>query len=139
MNQINMRVPEGYCVCERKIRMDVDKANKILQTKKQRKYSKGVRHRQETVVELTGHVLVCPFCGHEIPAYPRFLYPSFDEFFLYERKIDKRVIGEWCSRQLSVFDGQVEELFLIPPISLLQNLNAPNADVNLTVIKKCGK
>lgn len=91
MNSFNIRAPIGYRICERKESMDVDDAVQILSSKKQRKYTSACRHDQDTIVELTRHVLVCPFCGNEVPAYARYLEPIFDSRFISSVKIAKRL------------------------------------------------
>ena len=57
----------GWKFIEKTEKTDFYKAQKILFSRKYRKYSEAVI--KEDRVDLKRHILRCPFCGKEIPAY----------------------------------------------------------------------
>ena len=69
---IRLKAACGYRINEKKQTVDVAAAAKMLCGRQVRKYTSVAVCGDE--VTLLRHVVKCPFCGGEAPAYPRYFY-----------------------------------------------------------------
>lgn len=63
-------LPDGYEIVEKRRELPLEKAKEWLLTRRRQRYSTAERNGSSAV--LTRHVIRCPHCGGELPAYPRF-------------------------------------------------------------------
>ena len=97
--EVNFKVPCGYQVKEKIQTMDLFKAYELLTTKKQHHYTKAERVGDKAL--LYRHVLCCPDCGKEVPAYPHYLK---QDYCAAPRK-SRLVISAWAGIQQILFDA----------------------------------
>lgn len=103
-HKVEWTLAYGYRIEERKTETDVEQAYQLL-LKQPDVYSSA--WRKENAAVLTGHVIVCPFCNHEEPAYRHFPEPDSEEWDEY-----KNELTAWASQQLSLFEALDEEKYL---------------------------
>lgn len=65
-----LEIPDGYKIEEKSYIVDCETACRILTSDKQRKFTSAKKCGEN--VELTQHIIICPVCGHRMPAYPRY-------------------------------------------------------------------
>ena len=115
-----IRIPQGYQFKKKTKKVDLFAAHRIFKGREKRRYT--VAERVGEQIRLTAHVLRCPYCGKEVPAYRRFLYPTAEtEDF----EID--------------FDGWLEQQFSFdaaPPVTL--QLQRPEDYRKRFVCPRCG-
>lgn len=118
---VDIEVPSGYRVIERKKNIKVWDAEKILTTKKQRYYTKAVRNGVD--VELVGSYLVCPFCGAEFASNIKYScwQPEYE-------RVSKDVIYKWSSLQLSFFEEKKKELYIGSEINKPASFKCPECN-----------
>jgi len=109
---VNLKIPMGYNIIEKKRKVDVWEAEKILKTKKQRYYTTAKRNNTE--VELAGSYLICPYCYKEFVANTGYSNFEFATRIGQERIPEEKILA-WSSTQLSFFDDDCGEKIL--PIS----------------------
>lgn len=109
MNNCNLIIPCGYSVEEHIDNVYIADAGQILDGKKQRRYTSAIRH--EWQAKLVRHLWVCPHCNAHIPAYPEY----FGKRSSFE-KIERSVIADWATLQLSLFEEPDKELHFNAPI-----------------------
>lgn len=109
MNNYDLIIPCGYSVEEHVETVYISDAGQILAGKRQRKYTSATRH--EWQAELVRHFWVCPHCNAHIPAYPEFLgkRSSFE-------KIERPVVADWATLQMSLFEEPDKALHFNNPI-----------------------
>lgn len=113
----------------RKKTVDIDTAVEILSTKKQKKYTAAFRSGQGLTANLVSHVLVCPYCSHEFPAYARYINTIFKTDRLVCDRTSKDIIEKWGSKQMSMFEPPCTDLYL-------NNVCKPTGNFTCT---KCGR
>ncbi|MCH5170500.1 MAG: hypothetical protein J1F24_04350 [Oscillospiraceae bacterium] len=120
--EIKLRVPCGYQIREKAETLDINLAYEILRTKSQHRYTKAVRNGWDA--ELSRHVIRCPFCGREVPAYPHFLRFNVKT----NTKVPAPTVADWATLQTSLFDSENRTLYIQQP----ENHNVPYS------CRKCG-
>lgn len=95
-------INKGYQIIERKSTVDAHFAAKnILSTKKQFKYTSAEYKHATDTVEFSRHLLVCPHCGANMPAYIHFHDECRPQKRM--RRIDADM---WCGAIRSLFDNE---------------------------------
>lgn len=97
--EINLRVANGFRVIQKEETVDIATAGNWLRTRRQHRYTRAVREGDNAT--LTKHVVKCPYCGGEVPAYARF---QKNRATSVPDRLPKTVIDEWASPQYSLFD-----------------------------------
>lgn len=100
--------PLGYTLETVAESMDIFKAEEILSSRRQRRYSRVLRRGMEA--QLERHLWICPFCGEHIPAYPCY----FSKATIYKPLL-REEIHNCLSPQLSMFERS-DSLTLNKPI-----------------------
>jgi hypothetical protein len=101
MNQLYcLDVADGFRLAEDRQLLDMEQARLLLRTKRQRRYTFAKRIGEQAL--LVRHKLVCPCCGHSVPAYEEFLTPKF----IHTDRIPRTVIDEWADPQTRFFDDE---------------------------------
>jgi len=95
---VKIEQPLGWKVESVIEKMHVCKAEEILSTKKQRRYTLAVR--RDLQAELTKHIWKCPYCGERIPAYPEYFHNDTRNY----EPVKRAMIADWATLQLSLFD-----------------------------------
>ena len=107
-NSVYFRVPDGFRLRCLEETAPLDDAAALLSTRRQRRYTSA--RRQGERCRLTRHVVVCPCCGRNTPAYEDYLYPSDREG---EARVPAEQIWTW-SVNLSLFPEEDELTFHVP-------------------------
>lgn len=94
---ICLEIPDGYRVIKKERTVDIATAGAWMSTKRQHRYTSARRQGDEAVV--TRHVVSCPHCGHEVPAYPRFLGKGVPA-----ERVPRTVVEQWASDQMTLYD-----------------------------------
>ena len=89
-----LEIPDGYKIEEKSYIVDRETACRILTSDKQRKFTYAKKRGKS--VELMQHIIICPVCGHRIPAYPRYTNGWLTQSFFQTAKTPKNVIRQWC-------------------------------------------
>ncbi len=110
MADIHISVSDGYRILEQTETVDIFLAHQWLTTKKQHRYTGAVRDGD--LATLTKHVLRCPHCENQIPAYARFANPCFDTFYPSSRRLSPDAVSAWASLQYSFCPQEVDTLVL---------------------------
>lgn len=106
-NEIVIQVPSGYqVICKREER-DVFDAGALLRTKKRYMYTSAQRYGDKAVLQR--HLIKCPFCGYEVPAYAHFLHPKVPDN---RRIVPRGVVDAWSNPQHSFFEDDNASLVL---------------------------
>lgn len=100
--------PMGYALETVTESMDIFKAEEILSSRRQRRYSRVLRQGMEAKLER--HLWICPFCGEHIPAYPCYFSKA-----IVHKPLPWREIHSCLSPQLSMFE-RTDSLTLNEPI-----------------------
>ena len=61
-----LEISDGYKIEKKSYIVDRETACRILTSDKQRKFTYGKKRGEN--VELTQHIIICPVCGHRMPA-----------------------------------------------------------------------
>lgn len=100
-NDIVIQVLRGYRLICKQEEYDILDAGALLHTKKRYKYTSASRYGEKAM--LTRHVIKCPFCGHEVPAYAYYLkntgYGNY-------KPISRDAVDAWANPQYSFFEDE---------------------------------
>ena len=88
----------GYKIEEKKKKISLFEAYKLLTTKCQHHYTKVERCGNQAI--LYWHTLRCPYCNKEIPAYPHYLYENCNA----KPRKSFRLLYEWAQMQMPLFE-----------------------------------
>ncbi len=113
-----LEIPDGYKIEEKSYIVDRETACRILASDKQRKFTYA-RKRGENV-ELTQHIIICPVCGHRMPAYPRYTNGWLTQSSSKIAKTPKNVIRQWCEDKISDSKDTIYLNFISQP--MLENV-----------------
>lgn len=117
---MQLTIPQfGYRIETRKMVIDPDSLPNILTSKRQWKITCAVRGNND--VTIIKHVIVCPACGKETPAYAKFV--NHDQSFKGKSKAE---IDWWTTNQLSLFGEPPEIMFFNTPVEGLKQLVCPH-------------
>lgn len=72
-------LPDGYQIIEKSRELPLSKAEAWLLTRRRQRYTAACRNGGRAV--LIRHVIRCPYCGGELPAYPRFAAGLLEEWY----------------------------------------------------------
>lgn len=89
-----LEIPDGYKIEEKSYIVDRETACRILTSDKQIKFTYAKKLGKK--VELTQHIIICPVCGHRMPAYPRYTNGWLTQSSSKIAKTPKNVIRQWC-------------------------------------------
>lgn len=106
MTCVELCVPKGYRILEKIQTTDLAVAYNMLVTKKQKKYTAAKNTGDNAV--LKKHVIKCPFCGGEQPAYNEM---SFD----YYTPVGSDELAKWADIQVSLFTDTNKTIKLRKP------------------------
>ncbi len=104
VTQIKTSIFNGYRILEKTQLMGIEAAIDLLKTDKQREVSSARRVENDTKAILTSHVLVCPYCNREIPAYAGYVNEPLKTKFPIDDVRPKEDIDEWGAIQLSFYN-----------------------------------
>lgn len=109
-----LEIPDGYKIEEKSYIVDCETACRILASDKQRKFTYAKKHGEN--VELTQHIIICPVCGHRMPAYPRYTNGWLTQSFFQTAKNPKNVIRQWCEDKISDSKDTIYLNFISQPV-----------------------
>lgn len=109
-----LEIPDGYKIEEKSYIVDCETACRILASDKQRKFTYAKKHGKN--VELTQHIIICPVCGHWIPAYPRYTNGWLTQSSSKIAKTPKNVIRQWCEDKISDSKDTIYLNFISQPV-----------------------
>lgn len=104
---ITLKIPNGFTILEKKRTVDAVTACKLLNSRRLLHYTRAERHKEN--YEITWHVIRCPYCGRETPAYLKYLQPRE----LLKGFVRKKAPEEFVSQQLSFYDTGIQKTFLV--------------------------
>ena len=94
---IKLKIPCGYKIVEKNKTLPFDNARKLLSTKKIGRYTSVTKQRDDIL--LSSHVIKCPYCDGETPAYSHYLY----DFGKMHYSLQKELINNFLDSQ--IFSG----------------------------------
>lgn len=109
-----LEIPDGYKIEEKSYIVDRETACRILTSDKQRKFTYAKKLGEK--VELTQHIIICPVCGHRMPAYPRYTNGWLAQSFFQTVKTPKNVIRQWCEDKISDSKDTIYLNFISQPV-----------------------
>lgn len=118
---IKLKIPCGYKMVEKNKTLPFDNARKLLSTKKLGRYT-AIKKQTENVL-LSSHIIKCPYCAGETPAYSHYLY----DFGKMHYSLQRELINNFLNSQISFLE---EENFL--------RFNNPENYKGEFYCKKCG-
>ena len=113
-----LEIPDGYKIEEKSYIVDRETACRILTSDKQRKFTYAKKCGEK--VELTQHIIICPVCGHRMPAYPRYTNGWLTQSSSKIAKTPKNVIRQWCEDKISDSKDTIYLNFISQP--MLENV-----------------
>lgn len=113
-----LEIPDGYKIEEKSYIVDRETACRILTSDKQRKFTYAKKLGEK--VELTQHIIICPVCGHRMPAYPRYTNGWLTQSSSKIAKTPKNVIRQWCEDKISDSKDTIYLNFISQP--MLENV-----------------
>lgn len=113
-----LEIPDGYKIEEKSYIVDRETACRILTSDKQRKFTYAKKRGEN--VELTQHIIICPVCGHRMPAYPRYTNGWLTQSSSKIAKTPKNVIRQWCEDKISDSKDTIYLNFISQP--MLENV-----------------
>ena len=99
----------GYKIEAKKKTISFFEAYKLLTTKHQHHYTKVERCGDQAVIYW--HVLRCPHCNKEIPAYPHYLHKECHA----KPKKSKEIHYKWAQMQMTLFDDKNSTIYFQQP------------------------
>lgn len=124
MRTVQLNIPLGYKIEEEKRKLPVEQACELLLIKKQKKYTRA--DRDDYTVELTSHFIRCPHCNYKIYVYARELNRTFGCRIYPDYRVNKEIILDWTSQQMSIFPEERKPLFLSQIVNTTIDLTCPN-------------
>lgn len=124
MRAVQLNIPLGYKIEEEKTVLSVEQARRLLLTRKQKKYT--CAQRDDCMVELTRHFIKCPYCSHKVGLYARELKRAFNLDAYSDYRVEKNVVLDWTSQQLSIFQDAREPLLLSRAVKVCTDLTCPS-------------
>ena len=109
-----LEIPDGYKIEEKSYIVDRETACRILTSDKQRKFTSAKKRGEN--VELTQHIIICPVCGHRMPAYPRYTNGWLTQSSSKIAKTPKNVIRQWCEDKISDSKDTIYLNFISQPV-----------------------
>ncbi len=107
-------VPRGCKICEEVTVVDVYTAfNTNLSGNNQFKYTSIEILKNEDVVKLTSHFVVCPHCGQQTPAYMHFIRGDYEP----KKLFSKNDASLWLEEAMSFFETRNKVIPLYKPIT----------------------
>lgn len=119
---ICVEIPDGCRVIKKERTVDIATAGAWMSTKRQHRYTSALRQGDKAV--LTRHVVRCPHCGHEVPAYPRFLGKGVPA-----ERVPRDRVEQWASAQLTFYE-------VVPALQLFNRTVRPGKTYSCP---RCGK
>lgn len=113
-----LEISDGYKIEEKSYIVDCETACRILTSDKQRKFTSAKKRGEK--VELTQHIIICPVCGHRMPAYPRYTNGWLTQSSSKIAKTPKNVIRQWCEDKISDSKDTIYLNFISQP--MLENV-----------------
>lgn len=113
-----LEIPDGYKIEEKSYIVDRETAYRILTSDKQKKFTSAKKRGEN--VELTQHIIICPVCGHRMPAYPRYTNGWLTQSSSKIAKTPKNVIRQWCEDKISDSKDTIYLNFISQP--MLENV-----------------
>ena len=113
-----LEIPDGYKIEEKSYIVGRETACRILTSDKQRKFTYAKKRGEN--VELTQHIIICPVCGHRMPAYPRYTNGWLTQSSSKITKTPKNVIRQWCEDKISDSKDTIYLNFISQP--MLENV-----------------
>lgn len=92
---MSIELPDGFQLIERESTMDVLQARDLLLSRKKRNLTSAVRNGDEATV--TWHVIECPYCRSQVPAYYRYVGKA--------PAVSRSTITTWAEQQYSLFEN----------------------------------
>ena len=105
---IRISVSDGYRLLELTEALDISLAEQRLTTKKQQRYTEATRSGDTAV--LKKHVICCPHCEKQVPAYARYADPCFETLSPISRRLSPDTVSAWASLQYSFCPQEVDTL-----------------------------
>ena len=118
---IKLKIPCGYKTIEKNVTLPFNDARRLLSTKKLGRYT-SIKKQNEDIL-LSSHIIKCPYCAGETPAYSHYLY----DFGKMHYSLQKELINNFLNSQISFLE---KENFL--------RLNNPENYKGEFYCKKCG-
>jgi len=118
---IKLKIPCGYKTIEKNVTLPFNDARRLLSTKKLGRYT-SIKKQNEDIL-LSSHIIKCPYCASETPAYSHYLY----DFGKMHYSLQRELINNFLDSQISFLE---EENFLW--------LNNPENYKGEFYCKKCG-
>lgn len=118
---IKLKIPCGYKTIKKNVTLPFNDARRLLSTKKLGRYT-SIKKQNEDIL-LSSHIIKCPYCASETPAYSHYLY----DFGKMHYSLQRDLINNFLDSQISFLE---EENFLL--------LNNPENYKGEFYCKKCG-
>jgi len=100
---IDLEIADGYRMVKEEREMDIMTAGAWMRSRRQHRWTSG--RREGTRAILTRHGVLCPCCGHQVPAYARFLGVGEAENRLPRPRVDR-----WATAQMTMYEMGEREL-----------------------------
>lgn len=123
METVQLNIPLGYQINERKLQLSVGQVRDLLLSRRRNKYTYA--HWYDDFVELKSDFIECPHCGHRVYAYAKHLNKAFGTKLPVIRGLAKSIIRDWATIQMSFFEKDIKELRLNNAIKYLGDLVCP--------------
>ena len=122
-----LEIPDRYKIEEKSYIVDRETACRILTSDKQRKFTYAQKLGEK--VELIRHIIICPVCGHRMPAYPRYTNGWLTQSSSKIAKTPKNVIRQWCEDKISDSKDTIYLNFISQPVLITLPFSQPSSTV----------